>query len=78
MSASINTQLLLYFQELFNMVVEVPRWSNAKMEVRKLLMLFFFLVKIKVEKCAQTLQVCKNTPCHISFNNKEFGNNLKQ
>lgn len=27
---------LVYFQVLFNMVVEVPRWSNAKMEVKML------------------------------------------
>lgn len=42
--------VLLYFQVLFNMVVEVPRWSNAKMEVRrkKQLILFFTLVLLQL------------------------------
>lgn len=47
--------LSLLFQDVFHMVVEVPRWSNAKMEVRELVRLGmsvifirFFLVNVWV------------------------------
>lgn len=39
---SLKLHLFYFGQALFNMVVEVPRWSNAKMEVRwKYLVIYF-------------------------------------